>query len=109
MILLIFDLFRLGFVYSNDNKRLTYYVYSMIVESLHVHFLCYKYCVCVSMHYSILGYYRVVFLSSTCEHILGQELEVPSVEEEETFSDISLVEELEEEVDNPIFEPYISF
>ena len=33
---------------------------------------------------------------------------MPSEEEEETFFDIPLVEEPEEEVDNPIVEPYIS-
>lgn len=50
----------------------------------------------------------VIFLSSTGEQLLRQELKVPSEEEEETYFNIPLVEEPEEELDNPIIEPYIS-
>jgi len=49
-----------------------------------------------------------VFFYSRCEQLLGQELEVPTKEEEEFFSDITSIEEPEEEVDNPIVEPYIN-
>lgn len=50
----------------------------------------------------------VTFLSSTGEQLLGKELEVPSEEEQEIYSNIPLVEEQEEVLDNPIIEPYIS-
>lgn len=51
----------------------------------------------------------VIFLSSRREQILVEELEVPSEVEEETLSEVPLVEEPEEEIENPIVEPYISF
>lgn len=51
----------------------------------------------------------VIFLSSTREKLLGQELEIPNEEEEEeNYFNLPLIEELKEELENPILEPYIS-
>lgn len=55
----------------------------------------------------------VIFLSSIGEKLVGQELEIPSEEEEEeTYFNIPLIEEpeeIEEELEQPILEPYISY
>lgn len=54
-------------------------------------------------------------MSSNGERLLGQEIEIPSEEEEEeTYFKLPIteepkVEDLEEELENPILEPYISY